>query len=76
MLFIKLMKRCVPKCIITLLYEWYHKLFSCVKWNNTFSEYFAIVSGVRQGSVLSPFLYAIFVDEILNKLEATKKDVI
>jgi len=33
------------------------------------SEYFVVRQGVRQGGVLSPFLFNVYVDELLNELE-------
>ena len=33
--------------------------FSCVKWDNVYSVYFAVMSGVRERSVLAPFLSAV-----------------
>jgi len=38
--------------------------FSCVKWNNVYSAYFAVIFGVRQGSVLAPFLFAVYLNEL------------
>ena len=41
------------------------KLFSYIKWNHVLSDVFAIrFGGVRQGSVLSSFLFAIYLDDI------------
>lgn len=54
-LFIKLMDRKVPLCIINLLHNWYSKLFSKVKWMSSTSDWFRVTSGVRQGGILSPF---------------------
>ena len=36
---------------------------SCVKWENVYSDFFTVMFGVRQGSVLAPFLLAVFFDE-------------
>ena len=37
---------------------------SSIKWFDTWSAEFMIQFGVRQGSVLSPYLFAILVDDI------------
>ena len=39
-----------------------------VKWGNTRSSMFTIVNGTRQGSILSPALFALYVDELLVEL--------
>ena len=69
LLMIKLMDRKLPSCLVNLLYCWYSKLFSFIKWGNGLSILFHITVGVRQGGTLSPSFFAIFVDSILNKLE-------
>ena len=40
-----------------------------VKWNNHYSQQFEVTNGVRQGGVLSPLLFSVYVDELLDKLK-------
>ena len=39
-----------------------------MRWGNTTSDWFEIKAGVRQGGVLSPALYSIYVDELVEIL--------
>ena len=71
-IYIKLMKRGVPLCILNLIIYWYANLTSLVRWNNVHSESFRVPSGVRQGGVLSPHLFAIYMDDLILKLRVLK----
>ena len=64
-LFVSLIKAGVPVCFVQLLANWYSKLFVAVKWNVSLSYWFSVSSGVRQGSVLSPALFTVFVNVLL-----------
>ena len=64
-LFIKLLKRGCPLKFIELLDNWYDKCFTCVKWGNSLSRFIKLNAGVRQGGILSPALFAVYVDDIL-----------
>ena len=44
---------------------------TCVKWGDSWSCVFMVSSGVRQGSVLSPLLFAVYVDDI-GKLQNSR----
>jgi len=66
---IKLMKLDVPKSFISVILDWYGKVFVSVKWNNSFSAPRQLLAGVRQGGVLSPSLFNVYVNDILVNLQ-------
>ena len=43
---------------------------ACVRWCTAYSYFFLILAGVRQGGLLSPALFAIYVDVLVNRLRA------
>ena len=71
-LFLKLMKRNVPLLFLNIIINWYCNLRCRVKWGEEFSGWFFIRAGVRQGGILSPDFYSIYVDELLYELQKSK----
>ena len=65
-LFKKLLKRSfsVTTCIIRILLVWHSNQKLCVKWGTQTSSFFTISNGVRQGGMLSPVLFAIYMDDV------------
>jgi len=68
-LYSKLMDRNVPVNIIKILYNWYCNSITSVSWNGVLSEMFALEAGIRQGGALSPVLFAVYVNSLLEKLQ-------
>ena len=58
------MKSYVSVQILEIVENLFSGCGTCVKWGNSWSTEFQIVFSVRQGSVLSPFLFAIYVDDL------------
>ena len=67
-MFTKLLEKGLPAVVVRTIIYVYEKQFAWVRWGRARSEMFPIVNGTRQGSVLSPALFAIYMDEILVKL--------
>jgi hypothetical protein len=40
---------------------------ACVRWNGSFSEWFGLDAGVRQGCVMSPWLFNIYIDHCMRQ---------
>jgi len=57
-------KRYIPVKLLDLLESLISVRYSRIKWENGWSEIFSIHFGVRQGSVLSPFLFAVYLDDL------------
>jgi len=71
-LFIRLMERKIPANLLSLLENWFSIGITCVKLGNLFSRFFDLKCGIRQGGVLSPTLFAVYIDSLVDKVSASK----
>jgi len=66
-LFSKLLEKDLPPGMLS---SWYRDQKSSVLWHKTLSESFSVSNGVRQGGVLSPILFIVYIEQLLTRLEA------
>ena len=63
-----LLRRGLPSVFVNILINWYGKLRVQVRWRDKMSVLFRVKSGVRQGGILSPTLFNIYVDSLIVTL--------
>ena len=44
----------------------------CVRWGNSLSDPFHVNNGVRQGGILSPYLFNVYMDDLSQSLNCCK----
>ena len=71
-LFLKLIDRGVPVYVVMLLKFWYSHQRLCVEWGTATSDTFGMSNGIRQGSLISPYFFNVYVDELNSLLDESK----
>ena len=71
-LFKKLIDRGVPNSVIKTLVFWYRTQEMIVGWGGCVSSGFKTTNGIKQGGLLSPSLFNVFVDGINDSLAASE----
>lgn len=64
-LFRLLIQRKLPACILRVLVALYTNNQMCISWNGVISDLFIAENGVKQGAVLSPILFCVYLDDLL-----------
>ena len=68
LLFKKFVDRSTPTSIVRLLNFWYGEQKMQMRWNSVLSDSFHISNGVRQGGVLSPSLFSLYMNSLSENL--------
>ncbi len=69
MLFMILIDRGLPPIVIRSLYDMYRRQKIQAVWKGYISEPFETDNGIKQGSVISPVPFTIYMDKLLKVLE-------
>ena len=67
-LWLKMYKSGIQGKILRIIKNIYENVKSCVKACSTYSEYCNYAVGLRQGEVMSPILFSLFVEDFLYKI--------
>ena len=54
--------------MLRMLQGMYTSVQSCVRWGATLSDFFDCSSGVRQGCLLSPLIFSLFINEVAEEV--------
>jgi len=57
---------------VCLLLNWYEKITGSVLWNGVTGNLFYVECGIRQGWVLSPILFSIYIDDLITQLRGSE----
>ena len=68
-LFDKMLRKGMCPLTVRLLLNMYTQQKLQVKWNNILTQQFDVTNGVRQGGVLSPLFFSLYIDDLLEKLK-------
>ena len=71
-LFKKFISKDLPKSVIRLYFDNYLRQISCVIWRDYKSEYFNVSNGVKQGGVISPIFFSLYIDPLLLALNKSQ----
>ena len=63
-----LLNRGIPSDLVKIIMSYLRNQCARIKWNNQSGEYNYIDKGVRQGGILSPLLFKIYIDDLLCDL--------
>eukprot|EP00111_Clytia_hemisphaerica_P004254 TCONS_00012144-protein len=62
------LKNILPNTVLQFLIKLYSHGEAKIKYNSNISKPFSLSQGVRQGSILSPYLYNIYTEDILQEI--------
>ena len=68
----KYLDRRVPNYIVRIMMYWYANQTMCVRWSGIVSQGFHVTNGVRQGGILSPYLFNVYLDDLSIALFACR----
>ena len=51
-----------------MLYNMYVSHVTCMNWNGVHSSVLSVINGVKQGVIISPMLFCIYIDDLMSGL--------
>ena len=66
-----LLQRKIPPDIVFFLLHYLRNQEARIVWNGEMGEYIHVEKGVRQGGILSPLLFKLYIDDVLNEISSS-----
>ena len=67
-----MLKRGIPIHVVQMIAFWYQSQELQIRWGKVVSEPFFVTNGIRQGGILSLFLFNIILDDLSEELNKSK----
>ena len=67
-IFLKLIERNVPLCFLRIIIYLYMNLQSRCQWRGNLGTYFDVLTGTKQGGVISPRIFNLYMDDLIDRL--------
>ena len=67
-MFQRILDKGVPAIVVRALMYSYQQQYAWVRWGQARSDIFPIMNGIRQGSIASPVLWAVYCDQLIKEL--------
>ena len=67
-----MIERGFPLHVVQLLAVWYQTQELQIRWGSSLSDSFNVTNGIRQGGILSPYLFNLVMDGLSVKLNESK----
>ena len=67
-LFLKLMERNIPLCLLLIVIFWHLGMTCRVKWGNVYSHEFDVPLGTKQGGISSPGFFSVYINDLVKIL--------
>ena len=67
-IFNKLFERNVPLCFLCIIMYLYLNMKSRCQWRGSYSDYFDVLTGTKQGGVISPRIFTMYMDDLIDRL--------
>ena len=64
----KLLNLNIPLIYLKIIYVWYRNQNVCVNHDNNLSSVWKLKRGVRQGGILSPLFFNLYINDLLNEV--------
>ena len=73
-IFVKLINVSIPLCVLNTFINWYGKWYANFRWAGVFSQQFGVRSGVREGNIILPLIFSLYINDLVSLLKSEGYD--
>ena len=58
----------MPLLFLNIMIYWYSNMKSRCRWHDSYSEFFDVITGTKQGGILSPRIFTLYMNDLITRL--------